>query len=345
MKLIIGLLVLTIQACWAADIYDPATNQLSIPRVNVAGANYNNVVITVGTVVRIDAGLPAGEVDTYDPATNHLSVPAVIVNGQTFTNVVISVGQIISVGGGITIQGSNLLYDATATFHIVMTNHNSAVTFSVDKCLNLTQTTSPTTATIAYTCKIRGTGSLTFTAKDGQGAILAKQLFIVPDPQLQMTTSLGNVILELHPTYAPLSVDNFLKYVNSDFYTGTIFHRVIPNFVVQAGGFTSGLAPMKPSFGPITLESNNGLKNLKGTLAMARTSDPNSATSQFYLNLVDNPFLNYVSVANPGYAVFGRVIAGLDVIEAIGLVPTGLVKGLSDVPNTEVRINSIVRVK
>jgi cyclophilin family peptidyl-prolyl cis-trans isomerase len=160
-----------------------------------------------------------------------------------------------------------------------------------------------------------------------------------------MTTSLGNVILELHPTYAPLSVDNFLKYVNSDFYTGTIFHRVIPNFVVQAGGFTSGLAPMKPSFGPITLESNNGLKNLKGTLAMARTSDPNSATSQFYVNLVDNTSLDFVSSANPGYAVFGKVLQGMDVVDAIAAEPTGVVGGMSDVPLADISLSLALQTK
>lgn len=157
-------------------------------------------------------------------------------------------------------------------------------------------------------------------------------------------------MLELNPTAAPLSVDNFLKYVNSGFYTGTIFHRVIPNFVVQAGGFTSGLTQMTPSFGPITLESNNGLKNLKGTLAMARTSDPNSATSQFYVNLVDNTSLDFVSSANPGYAVFGKVSSGLDVINAIGALPTGTSKdmagnNMADVPTTEVTITAMTRIR
>jgi len=180
---------------------------------------------------------------------------------------------------------------------------------------------------------------------DGQGITIATQSFNVPEPQVQMVTSVGTVVFELYPTKAPFSVDNFLRYVEGDFYTNTIFHRVIQNFVAQAGGFKSGLNPTTSTFPPITLESNNGLSNSKGTLAMARTSDPNSATSQFYVNLVDNPFLNYANTANPGYAVFGKVIAGLDVVEAIGLVPTGNTKGLSDVPITELKILSMGRIK
>jgi peptidyl-prolyl cis-trans isomerase A (cyclophilin A) len=140
-------------------------------------------------------------------------------------------------------------------------------------------------------------------------------------------------------------VNNFLKYVGSGFYTGTIFHRVIPNFVVQAGGFTTGLAQMTPTYAPITLETNNGLSNLTGTLAMARTSDPNSATSQFYVNLVDNTSLDYTSSASPGYAVFGKVTTGIAVINAIGSMPTGTSNGLTDVPTTEVVITSMKRIK
>ncbi|MBU3647333.1 MAG: peptidyl-prolyl cis-trans isomerase [Limnohabitans sp.] len=160
-----------------------------------------------------------------------------------------------------------------------------------------------------------------------------------------MTTSLGNVVFDLYPAKAPLSVDNFLKYVDSGFYTGTIFHRVIANFVVQAGGFKSGLAEMTPTYAPIALESNNGLSNLTGTLAMARSSDPNSATSQFYVNLVDNTSLDYVDSTKPGYAVFGKVTSGIDVINAIGAVPTASSNGISDVPTTEVTVTSMKRLK
>jgi cyclophilin family peptidyl-prolyl cis-trans isomerase len=249
------------------------------------------------------------------------------------------------------IQGSNLFYGLNATFSVGVTTLTPGVSLSADKCSNLIQATSSIPTALAFTCKITGTGKLTFTAKDSQGGLLATQAFTVPDPQVQVTTTQGKLVLELNPTAAPLSVDNFLKYVGSGFYTGTIFHRVIPNFVVQAGGFTSGLTPMTPSFGPITLESNNGLKNLKGTLAMARTSDPNSATSQFYVNLVDNTSLDFVSSANPGYAVFGKVSSGFDeVITTIGKLPTGTSKDTSgndmaDVPTTEATITAMTRIR
>lgn len=248
------------------------------------------------------------------------------------------------------IQGSNLFYGLNATFYVGVTSLNPGVTLLADKCAPLTQTVSTSTTSLAYTCKVTGTGTLTFTAKDSQGTLLATQAFTVPDPQVQVTTSLGSAVLELNPTKAPATVDNFLKYVSSGFYTGTIFHRVIRNFVVQAGGFTSGLAQMTPTYAPITLESNNGLSNLTGTLAMARTTEPDSATSQFYVNLVDNTNLDYVSSASPGYAVFGKVVSGLDVISAIGAVPTGPSKDtngaqMSDVPLTEVIVTSIKRIK
>ena len=142
-----------------------------------------------------------------------------------------------------------------------------------------------------------------------------------------------------------MSVRNYLQYVNSGFYTGTLFHRVIPNFVVQAGGYTSGLAFKAPTFASIALESNNGLKNARGTLAMARANDPNSANSQFYLNLVNNTGLDYAGSTFPGYAVFGAVVSGLQVMDAIAAVPTSTQQGAADVPVTEVVIFGAQRIQ
>lgn len=243
------------------------------------------------------------------------------------------------------IQGTNIFYGLTATFNVGVTTLNQGVVFSADKCSNITAVASTVPTSLAYKCEVTGTGTLTFVAKDAQGNTLASQAFNVPAPQVQATTSLGTVVFELDPAKAPASVNNFLKYVSDGFYTGTIFHRVIPNFVVQAGGFTTGLAQMTPPYAPITLESNNGLSNLTGTLAMARTSEPNSATSQFYVNLVDNTSLDYASSTSPGYAVFGKVVTGLDVIKAIGAVPTRNSVGMSDVPTTEIVITSARRLK
>ncbi len=158
------------------------------------------------------------------------------------------------------------------------------------------------------------------------------------DPQVTLHTSLGDVLFELEPNSAPLTVANWLAYVNTGFYTDLLFHRVIPNFVVQGGGFTSGLNFQTPDYGNIVLESNVGLANLRGTLAMARTNAPNTANSQFFVNLGNNTSLNYVSPDSPGYAVYGAVVSGMDVIDAIAAVPTSTQQGALNVPVTDVLI-------
>lgn len=141
------------------------------------------------------------------------------------------------------------------------------------------------------------------------------------DPQVELKTNMGTVVLELYPDKAPKSVDNFLQYVKDGHFKGTIFHRVIPNFMIQGGGFTVDFA-QKKTRGPIQNEANNGLRNDVGTIAMARTNDPHSATAQFFINVSDNQALNFAP-GNPGYAVFGKVIKGMDVVKKIESVETG----------------------
>ncbi|MFH1745580.1 MAG: peptidylprolyl isomerase [Planctomycetota bacterium] len=162
-------------------------------------------------------------------------------------------------------------------------------------------------------------------------------------PRLRFETSMGDFVVELDRDNAPVSVANMLTYVEEDFYDGTIFHRVIADFVVQGGGFEPGLEQREPTQDPIINESDNGLLNERGTIAMARTSDPNSATSQFYINLIDNTSLDYTA-GNPGYAVFGRVIEGMDVIDAIGAVQTGSQEGFNDVPDVDVILVDVIRI-
>jgi peptidyl-prolyl cis-trans isomerase A (cyclophilin A) len=151
-----------------------------------------------------------------------------------------------------------------------------------------------------------------------------------------LETSMGNIEIELNREKAPKTVDNFISYVKSGFYNGTVFHRVIKGFMVQGGGFTPD-AKEKDTLAPIKLESGNGLRNLKGTVAMARTSDLNSATSQFFINTVDNGFLDY-SADNPGYAVFGNVTKGMDVVDKISSVSTSSRGPYSDWPVTDIII-------
>ena len=161
------------------------------------------------------------------------------------------------------------------------------------------------------------------------------------NPKVELDTSKGKIILELYPEKAPETVKNFLHYVNTKHYDGTIFHRVIPNFMIQGGGFA---ADMKKKAGgpPIENEADNGLKNDRGTIAMARTADPHSASAQFFINSVNNDFLNHKSKTSQGwgYAVFGKVIAGLDVVDAISAVKTVTRGRYRDVPAEAVEIRT-----
>ena len=164
-------------------------------------------------------------------------------------------------------------------------------------------------------------------------------------PRVKVETTAGNFVVELDARNAPKTVRNFVVYVKSGFYDGTIFHRVIPSFVIQGGGFDENMI-QKPTRTPIQNEADNGLKNKHYTLSMARTSDPHSATSQFFINLKDNPNLDFRSATRSGYgyAVFGKVIEGTDVIDRIAQVPTGRHGVHSDVPLTPVIIKRIVPI-
>ncbi|MPS49417.1 MAG: peptidyl-prolyl cis-trans isomerase [Methylobacillus sp.] len=161
-------------------------------------------------------------------------------------------------------------------------------------------------------------------------------------PQLEIQTNHGSFVIELYPDKAPKTVANFLQYVTSDFYTGTTFHRTVDRFMIQGGGLTAEMRE-KSTFSPIENESNNGLKNEYGSVAMARAFAPNSATSQFFINLSDNKFLNFhkPEPAYMGYCVFGKVIKGIDVVERIGKSPTKVVGAHLNVPVEPVVIEKV----
>jgi len=163
-------------------------------------------------------------------------------------------------------------------------------------------------------------------------------------PEVRIVTSEGDFVVQLDPMRAPITVRNFLEYVKSGFYDGTIFHRVVPGFVIQGGGFTTDYKEKKTR-DPIPNESGNGLSNLRGTIAMARTRDPHSATSQFYINLADNTKLD-PSAARWGYAVFGKVVSGMDVVDKIASVPTGPAGPFrKDAPQVPVVIKQVALLK
>jgi cyclophilin family peptidyl-prolyl cis-trans isomerase len=162
------------------------------------------------------------------------------------------------------------------------------------------------------------------------------------NPRVEMETSKGKFVIELFPEKAPETVKNFLNYVDTKFYDGTIFHRVIPNFMIQGGGFTSDMK--KKSAGtPIKNEADNGLKNERSTIAMARTGDPHSATAQFFINSVNNDFLNHKGKTQQGwgYVVFGKVIKGMDVVDAISSAKTVTRGGYRDIPAETIEIRSV----
>ena len=170
-------------------------------------------------------------------------------------------------------------------------------------------------------------------------SICAMGAKMAPAPQVEMKTSEGTIIIELYPNKAPVTVANFLQYVREKYYDGLIFHRVIKRFMIQGGGHNPDMT-MKPPRAPIINEASNGLKNEAGTIAMARMNAPDSASSQFFISLVNNDALNHVSAENPGYTVFGKVISGFDVVEKIGQTKTGSVGYTSDVPLTPITIDS-----
>lgn len=243
-----------------------------------------------------------------------------------------------------------LQYSRTAVINIGGNDLRSNMTVDTGgACTNPSFGASSSTSLVVLNCTVVKVGPMPLTVKDVSGKVIHQTSLTVPQPQVSIATSFttssgpssGTVVVELDPTLAPVTVDNFLGYVNRGFYSNTLFHRVIPDFMVQGGGYTTGLVKKTGQLAPIALESNNGLSNLRGTIAMARTNDPNSATSEFFINVVDNLFLDYKNAVSPGYAVFGKVVQGLDVPDSIIQQPTQSISGFADVPVTDVTITSI----
>ena len=163
-------------------------------------------------------------------------------------------------------------------------------------------------------------------------------------PKVKFQTSMGEFVVEVYPEKAPQTVENFLQYVKDKHYDNTVFNRVIPNFMVQGGGFSADMN-QKPTRDPIPLEANNGLKNDRGTIAMARTANPNSATAQFFINVVDNANLNAPQPDGYGYAVFGKVVTGMDVVDKIRTSATGNKGMFQNVPTTPIVIKSVTSLQ
>ena len=259
---------------------------------------------------------------------------------------VLAVGMAVSLlsCGGLettTLSPDRLMYYNLTHFTVDGPNLDKGINLLAPKCSNVTEVTASATATHKeYTCTTGVVGAMTVTVVGGN-AVLHTTTYQVPAPQVTVKTNLGNMVLELDPTAAPNTVKNFLQYVADNFYSNLIFHRVIAGFVIQAGGYDAALAA-STTRAAIPLEVNNGLSNVRGSVAMARTSAPDSATSQFYINLVDN--LN-LDTDSGGYAVFGKVVTGLATVDTIAAVPTQASGGMSDVPVTPVVISSVTQTQ
>ena len=236
-------------------------------------------------------------------------------------------------------------YGKTATIYLGGKNLRSNIQVeSNGGCINPSFAPSSSTELLVLNCTVNVVGDVQFTFKTEAGKEIHAMLLNVPKPQVSILTSEGDIVLELDPLAAPVSVNNFLNYANSGFYQKTLFHRVISEFVIQGGGYMTGMVKKNGQNAPIILESNNGLSNLRGTVAMARTNELNSATSEFFINHVDNLFLDY-SASSPGYAVFGKVVQGMAVVDAIASKSTGKFNGSPDVPLEDITITSILQIK
>lgn len=284
-------------------------------------------------------------------------------NFEKITLALVAAALLSACGGGSggspsvsSMSATNVSYGRTMTVSINGASLTSAELQLIVEgpCSDVTRVAGATDLLLQFTCKVTGVGDLFPRVRTLGGQELASMSLNVPLPQVSMTvtqgTRSGTYVVELDPTAARVTVDNFLAYVNAatSFYRNTIFHRVIPGFVVQAGGFTAGPTAKAPTFGPIVLEANNGLKNLRGTIAMARSGAANSATSQFFINLVDNPGLDFGSASNPdGYAVFGKVVSGLDIVDEIAKVETrvDLPTELTNLPVVNVVITAASQIK
>ena len=244
------------------------------------------------------------------------------------------------------VKPQSVSYGRTATIYLGGKDLRSSLIVETNgACINSSFATNSTTDLLVLNCMVKVVGDLPLTVKTEAGVVIYSSTISVPNPQVTLFTSKGTITLELDPAKAPISTNNFLAYVGSGFYKDTLFHRVISGFVVQGGGFTTGLLKRTATAAPIDLETNKGLSNLRGSLAMARTNVPNSATSEFYINLVDNLSLDYKNFANPGYAVFGKVVQGMEVVDAIATEPTGVFKGYADVPLADISITMALQSK
>jgi peptidyl-prolyl cis-trans isomerase A (cyclophilin A) len=290
-----------------------------------SGSTWNCVVDAVGTgAVVVQVSKATGEV----LLSKSFDIPA------PATPVVLS------------IKADNLMFSKSAQFTMTGYSLDKDFNVSTKNCKGLALVSGGSSTSKSVTCNVGavGTGAISFDAKMADGTVLKSASFDVPNPQVSMVTNLGTLKLELNPTAAPLTVGNYLQYVNDKFYDNTIIHRLVTSgiFVAQGGWLSPTPAIQPGQRAAIALEVGKGLSNVKGTIAMARASDLNTATSQFFFNLSDNTALD---TANGGYAVFGKVVSGLAVLDAMAKVPTATQFGLNDFPSQSIVVQSVTQTQ
>ena len=273
----------------------------------------------------------------------------VVANGVEFYRRVFEVPLATAkVEGPNALTADRLRYGQTSTFTLAGTDLDTGVQLGVNGCDSVLQLADSSANQRRFSCTPNAALAVQVALMNGLAVVYETSL-PVPPPQVTMVTSMGTVVVELDPGKVKTTVDNFLAYVASGFYNGTVFHRVIRGFVAQGGGFTGvangTLTPQTPLRAAIPLETNKGLNNLRGTIAMARATATNSATSQFFFNAVDNAALNYTSASSPGYAVFGKVTSGQTVLDAMDGVPTRTVGSFGDVPATDIVLQTATQTQ
>ncbi|HEY5801420.1 MAG TPA: peptidylprolyl isomerase [Burkholderiaceae bacterium] len=242
---------------------------------------------------------------------------------------------------------TTIRYGQPVRFTVAGTNLTSGVTLASAGCATPATVAGATATQIVMTCVPTRSGAVAVNFSPTNSTVVTTVTPSVPVPQVKMVTTKGDIVLELYPNNTPITVANFMQYVNSGYYNGKQFHRVISSFVIQGGGYDANFSKGTQN-APIALEVGKGLSNTRGTIAMARSSDLNSATSEFFINTVDNDGsgLNNLNTSGGGYAVFGKVISGMETVDAIRVVPTGTIAPLGqDVPTTPIFITTATQVQ
>lgn len=252
-----------------------------------------------------------------------------------------------------TLSASGIAYSRTMTVTVNgagLTDPGLQMTVEGASCVDVARSGAATDFQVQFTCTVTGVGEISPRIRMADGRELARLKTSVPLPQVsfgvRQGTRTSTLLLEIDPASAPLTAANFMRYVNTGFYRDTLFHRIVAGKLVQGGGYLTGPALKQPTFAAIPLETRTTPKNLRGTIAMARATAPDSAQSQFYFNVVDNPDFDRVDDAQPGYAVFGRVVTGLDVLDELGRTETSFFSpALPSLPVEEVVLTSALQVR